>query len=171
MSLIYLPTALGNELSRRNLPSTSLAQHRDAAINPTLHALKMDAARTNWLGRKGDLVVFLSEKDFQDGNGVRPCMLIAHANNPKQRHVFFPMRDLWLILEKNPEQYAYAMCEKLYGGHTTKDDAYRVLDCLFDFAEDVKNAKPPRWLSNRQWLEACGEDGIIISKDGVALNG
>lgn len=168
---LYLPRALGQELSQRNLSSVSLAQHRDATINPTLHALKMDANSTNWIGRKGDLALFLTAKDFQDGNGRRPALLIAHRNNPQKRHVFFPMRDLWVILEKNAEQVAMAMCEKLYGGHTTRDDAFRVLDCLFEFGEDLKNAKPPKWLSSRQWLEACGEDGIIIYKDGQALNG
>lgn len=171
MTQLYLPRALGHELSQRSLPSVSLAQHRDAALNPTLHALKMDTSTTNWIGRKGDLLLFLTAKDFRDGNGRRPALLIAHANNPRQRHVFFPMRDLWLILEKHPEQYAYAMCEKLYGGHTTKDDAYRVLDCLFDFGEDLKNAKPPKWVTSRQWLTALAEDGITIFQNGKALNG
>ena len=169
-SALYVPQALASELNRRNLPSCSLAEHRDAAINPTLHALKLEQAQTNWIGRKGDLVLFITSKDLQDGNGKQPCMLIAHSLNPKDRHVFFPLRDLWVILERGAEQIAIQMAERLYG-HATRDDAFRVLDCLFDFGEDLKNAKPPRWITSQQWLHALAEDGFIVTKDGQPLNG
>ena len=179
MTQILIPGTLAREFAQsemmkfqngtqRQLKSAKLMALKDASIMPTLAALKLDAVRTNWIGRKGDLLLFLTEKDL--GTGRRPCLLIANANNPTVRHVFFKLEDLWMIVSARAQEVAMKMAEQLYG-FVTRDDAFRVLDALFDFGEDLKNAPPPRWISHQQWLNALAEDGMTFYKNGESENG
>lgn len=171
---LFLPDSVRAQIAvdrqQRHLKSVRVVAEREASVNPTLTALKLDTNRTSWVGAKGDLAVYLADKDLSDGHGRRPHLLIVNKRSPTTNHVFFAMADLWVILEKHAEQVAVAMCEKLYG-HATRDDAFRVLDVLFEYAEELKNAKPPRWLSSQQWLTALAEDGFTVWHQGKALNG
>lgn len=179
MTQILIPSALAAEFARtealkhrgateKKLKSAQLAALKDASIMPTLAALKLEATRTNWIGRKGDLSLFLTEKDL--GRGRRPCLLIANAHSPTARHVFFQLEDLYLIITSRAQEVAMAMAQQLYG-FVTKADAFRVLDVLFDFADDLKNAPPPRWISHKDWLAALAEDGMTFYEHGEAANG
>lgn len=133
----------------------------DAEVMPTLTALKLDMSQAKAIGAKGDLLLFRAYKDFY-GTGARPAMLLARKRDPAKHHVWFPLESLYVIQTPGAVQAAMQIAEKLYG-IATKDDAYRVLDCLFDFGEDLLRTPPERRVSARQWLQACEEDGLTVT--------
>lgn len=154
----------------------------EADLMPTLVALRLDHTRSTYVGAKGDLVAFLSDIDV----GARkrePALLLACKTNPSERQVYVPMGSLWLLLDpdvsgdprttrqnrQNQRAALNALTEKLYG-FVTKDDTFRVLDALFDFAQDLIHAKPPTWMTHAQWLQALAEDDMTLFHNGVAQN-
>jgi hypothetical protein len=139
----------------------------DAEVMPALAALKLDRAQAQAIGAKGDLLLFRTWKDF--GMGSRPAMLLARKRCPAQQHVFFPLESLYLIDGDRATDVAMTVAEQLYG-IPTKQDAYRVLDCLFEFAEDLLRTPPNKRVSAREWLAACAEDGLTIYAGDEALN-
>lgn len=154
----------------------------EADLMPTLTALKLDFTRSTYVGKKGDLTAFITDIDV----GARkrePALLLAAKTNPTERHVYIPMSQLWVLLDpddpdsypqtlinrKNQQIAVNAMTERLYG-FVTKDDGYRVLDAIYEFAQDLVHAKPPTWMTHGQWLQALAEDDMTFIQNGVAAN-
>lgn len=161
------------------LPSTLHALQRradnkrfaelEADLMPTLNQLRLDLTRTTYVGRKGDLTAWLTDIDLP-ARKRQPALLLANAANPKERHVHVLLNELWVVLEHHHNrEIILQMAERLYG-FVTQQNVFRILDALFDFAEDLKNAKPPRWMTHAQWLQALAEDDMTFTFNGHALN-
>lgn len=155
----------------------------EADLMPAFTALKLDLKRSTYLGRKGDLLCFLIEVKG-DGWKRDPALLLANKNDPRNRNTYVVLNELWLLVDpdipddrmatmQNRRDQASAlntMAEHLYG-FVMRESADRVLDAVFEFAEDLKNAKPPTWMSAAQWQHALAEDDMILRINDVVVNG
>lgn len=172
----------GVDTLQRRRDNARLAE-LEADLMPTLTALKLAHKRTTYVGRKGDLTCWLT--DMEIGARKRePCLLLANKTSPLERHVYVPLNHLWLLVDPDiPDDTAQTlhnrtmqqravldMTERLYG-FVTQQDTFRVLDALFDFAEDLKNAKPPQGYTLGQWLQALAEDDMVLTHNGQVMNG
>lgn len=168
MSQIIIP---GGHLRAAAIANAAPGQQAQAALDaecmPTLAALRLDMNQAKAIGSKGDLLLFRAYKDF--GVGARPAMLLARKREPAKHHVWFPLESLYIIQTDRACAAAMQIAEQLYT-FATKQDAHRVLDCLFDFAEDLIRTPPTRRMSAKQWLQACAEDGMTVFHQGEALN-
>lgn len=162
------------------LPSTIHALRRradnrqfaaiEADLMPTLVALRKDRTTTTFVGRKGDLTCWLTHVDLP-ARKSEPAMLLAATTDPANRHVYILLSELWVVLEHTRNvKLIQRLTARLYG-FPTKQDEFRVLDALFDFAEDLKNAKPPPGFDSAAWLQALAEDDMILNVNGQARNG
>jgi hypothetical protein len=142
----------------------------EAEFLPVLHALKKENAHYRWIGAKGDLVAFLTQLEINPGR-AEPTLCLANKRTPTERHVYIPLSHLWMMIEPNAMQVAVPqLAERLYG-FVTRADCMRVLDAVYEFAEDLKNAPPPRWLTVNQWMRAIAEDGMASRINGnVVMN-
>lgn len=154
----------------------------EADLMPAFTALKLDQRRCTYVGTKGDLICFLIEID-RGARKREPAMLICNKTNPKERNTYLVLSELWLLCDPDisgdprqtranraEQQRALdAMTEQLYG-FVMRDSCFRVLDAVFDFAQDLQQAKPPVWMTHAQWLQALAEDDMTFLYNGVAVN-
>jgi len=148
----------------------------EADVMPTLVQLRLDTKRTTYVGSKGDLTVWITDVDLP-ARKKEPAMLLARKTNPSEHHVYVLLGELWMLLD--PEDIPAAqrqreiisnLTERLYG-FVTKPDWNRVLDAIYDFADDLTHAKPPAGFTLAQWLQALAEDDMILKFNGQAMNG
>ena len=164
----------------------------DADTMPALNALKLDMTRSAILGKKGDLLCVLTDVDV--GQRKRePALLLANRRDAANRKVYILFNQLWLLIDPdiNPEdtltgsksqaaqatahnrrerdRALMALTERLYG-FVTRDDVTRVIDAVFDCYRDIQLAKPPRWMTQAEWLHALAEDDMTVFENGVAVN-
>lgn len=160
----------------------------EADLMPAFTALKLDMARTSFVGRKGDLMLFLT--DVELGQRKREsALMMANRRDPTVRKAYILFSQLWLLIDpdiRNPitghiDREATAhnvreqtrtldnLTERLFG-FVTRDDTYRVIDAVFDFYTDIQHAKPPHWMTQAQWLHALAEDDMTVFENGVAVN-
>lgn len=151
-------------------PST-VTSEIDRELLPTVHELGLASKNFRYIGRKGDLVAFLAQFPLSaDDRREHPVLLLANARTPRERRIMFPLRQLWQVVEPRAlADVAIPLAQHLYG-FVTRDDAFRVLDALLEFAEDLKNAPTPAWISERDYLAALGRDGFVLRRDGADLN-
>lgn len=133
----------------------------DADVLPSLRALQMDKRPYRHLGKKGDLVVALIEVHLAGDKRPQPAMLIANHRNPTQQHVVVPLHSLWRYFEPdNLVSIAPQMAERLFGV-VTKDDCVRVLDCIYDFGNDLITAPAAETrITFADWVAALAQDDV-----------
>lgn len=172
-------------------PALTALQRRDrerlnaieADVMPALVALRLDAKQDVYVGSKGDLVCFLTAVDLP-GRKKEPAILLANKQQPVQRQVTIQLRNLWQLVDPDisgdrkatarnratQRSIVLELTEHLYG-FVTQQDTFRVLDAIYDFAEDLKNARPPQGYSLGQWLQALAEDDMTVSFNGRQMHG
>lgn len=164
------PTALPPIHALRRKADDAQFAAVEADLMPTFTALRLEQSNTVYIGRKGDLTCWLTHVDLP-ARKKEPALLLAASTDPQTRHVHILLSDLWVVLEhQRNQQIIQQLTERLYG-FPTKQDAFRVLDALFDFAEDLKNARPPAGFNQQAWLQALAEDDMILKFNGEARNG
>jgi hypothetical protein len=137
---------------------------REKAYLPSMEAMRLGLRNYSIVGGKGDLVVFLTQARLGDANEDTECMVIARRRFPKEHHVYIPLRDLWRMLQpRSIHEVIPNIAQRLYG-FVTKNDLFRVCDVLFDFADDLKNAPPPRVMSAQQMMDTAASDGFTLNK-------
>ena len=161
-------------LSRRK-DNTALAAI-EADVMPAFTALKLGTKRTSYVGTKGDLTCFVSDVDLP-ARKKEPAMLLVAKTDPQNRHVYVLLSELWKLCDPDTpgavrvqKAAIVGMCERLYG-FVSRQDCYRVLDAIYDFAQDLKDAKPPRGYSFGEWLQALAEDDMAFNVNGNLVNG
>lgn len=133
----------------------------EAAFLPVLANLRKERRRSYWVGRKGDIAVMISSVRVSMQNRFEPAMFLHNVRRPTGKPIVVPLSQLWMLLE-SPNAVAHVMrewCELLFGT-ITKDACFRIQDCLFDFADDLKNAPPPQQLPLGDWMQALARDGL-----------
>lgn len=149
-------------------------------LTPTLVATTLGIKNYKVLGAKGDLAVILTQTPVH-GTKDEPALLLANRRFPKDRHTYIPLSALWQLVipttsEKPTRQWqerlrqtVMALTERLYG-FVTQQDAFRVQDAIYEFAEDLQEAPPPAWMTKQQWLDALAADDWGIRLNGQRLN-
>ena len=164
MSQVFAPGIRSLQRRSDNTPFGKL----EAELMPALVALRNAYARCTFVGRKGDLV--LSIVDIDEGPWKKtPALLLVNRADPN-RQFRWPLNRLWLLLEHEHNRAAFARAAELLFAFPTRQDENRVLDALFDFAEDLKNAKPPQGYSVQEWLQALAEDDMHVTAHHQVLN-
>lgn len=147
------------------------ATQAQQAYAPHVVAMAVGLRNYSHVGKVGDLIGILTQAKFDATGKTEPCLVIAAASNPRERHVFIPMSQMWRMVDPHQNaMMARALAEKLYG-FTTKFDAMRVVDALYEFAEDLKNAPPPREMTSQEFMQACADDGFTFTLDNKKVNG
>ena len=156
-------------------PTDAKQAAMDAEIMPAYNALKLGTKRSSYIGTKGDLTCFLTDVDLP-ARKKEPAMLLAAKSDPTNRHVHILLSELWILCDPatpadaKRQQFAIrAMCERLYG-FVTQQDCYRVLDAVYDFAQDLQQAKPPRGYSLQEWMQALADDDMSFTFGGEVVN-
>ena len=157
--------------SRYDVVRDTTPARLELEMTPSVVAVQMGLKRYAKIGQKGDLHVFLSEVKVNQFARLQPCLVLANARNPRERHVKIPLSHLWQMLEPNALASAAPEIAAHVYGFVTSDDCFRVLDAIIEYAEDLKNAKPPRWMSKSEWLAALAVDGFTILHQGKKVNG
>ena len=106
-----------------------------------------------YLGRKGDLDLYVTDIKFPDDHEEHTALYIRNAQRKPARAFVLPFRDFWEFRPEDKDRgrwTSYAAmraqlataAEALYGDES---DAliHRIHDAILEFADDVKNAKPP----------------------------
>ena len=147
----------------------------DADTMPMLHKLKLDTKRSAYVGRKGNIVLWLTDIETAPRKSEPALLLVNRAAT--ERNVYVRLGELWLLIDPSDVHEAdnqriaiHALTERLFG-FVTKDDCFRVLDAIYEFAQDLVHAKPPVWITNAQWLQALAEDDMTVTAGGIVLNG
>jgi hypothetical protein len=156
------------------IPKRTPIAPKSAAAGENTAKLFRENTLSKRIGHKGDLIVTLTEADLGQDRGKRPCLMICHKNNTK-RKVFYGLEDVWRILEhKSFNQIASQMAVILYGypanATPSRGDTFKVIDAMFDFADDLVKAMPPTEVDGQAWLEAVARDGFTLRYNGEAIN-
>ncbi|HET6631514.1 MAG TPA: hypothetical protein VFG73_02245 [Rhodanobacteraceae bacterium] len=130
---------------------------------PQRFAKGAQTQRHKHVGRKGDLAVELHYGDFQTGRKHEAALFLYHVNRPRAG-VFVPMGDLWAYAERDAMQELIPPLARQVFAHVTKQDCFRLLDAIYDYLEDLKNAPPdPALFKDRSldaFLESCAQEGL-----------
>lgn len=142
-----------------------------AELTPCVEAVTIGLKRYQLVGRKGDLAIIVTQAKNPVTGKEEPAMVLANRRDPKHRHVFILLSQLYQVVVPNVwVEVAPKLAERLYG-FVTQHDLYRICDAIFDFAEDLQKAKPARGLGTQDWLRALAQDGFTIHHNGQAMNG
>lgn len=145
----------------------------EADLMPTLVQLRLDQARSTYVGSKGNLTVWLTEQAV-GARKKEPCLLIANKSDPANRNFIILLGQLWIVLDpEGPEAKRnaaafFAEAAQMLFGFVTSDDTFRVIDTVYEFAQDLVHAKPPTWMTHAQWLQALAEDDMTVN---ISING
>lgn len=142
----------------------------EADLMPTLVQLRLDMQRTTYVGRKGDLTVFITDVDL-GARKKEPALLMVNRSDPTNRQFRWPLSRLWVLLNHEHNRAVFQRAARLLYAFPTQMDEHRVLDVLFDFADDLKNAKPVAGITQQQWLDALAEDDMTLTFNGEVKNG
>lgn len=143
-----------------------------------------------WCGKKGDLSLYLTHIDqYRDGGGEDAALYIRNENrkvdtpDPVTGHIgtgcpalVVPFQDFWLFRPEGREQGGLERigemtrrlgnaAEALYG-LDAPDYRHRIHDAILEFADDVKNLRPPPELTKEQWLAEMKNCGLTIKING-----
>lgn len=108
-----------------------------------------ETIRHSVLGTRGDLVVELHYGDFGTGAGREAALCIFRKrDSERSAPVYVPLSCLWMYVEGKQGQFndSFAvmipeLCHRLYG-QVTKSDAFRVMDAIIDFLDDLRKSPP-----------------------------
>jgi hypothetical protein len=117
--------------------------------------------RHDYVGRKGDLRCELWYADVRDGHGRQACLYAYHMNRPKDG-VLIPFGGMWQFAEKGAiDSVIQPLARKLFP-FCTRQDAFRTLDLVMDYLEDLKNHKPEPGVDKTldDFLQECDDEGL-----------
>jgi len=136
----------------------------ERAMTPSLVAATMGMKVFRQIGVKGDLVAILTQIKVAGANKDEPALVIANKRDPRNKHVYIPLSQLWAVLDENyMDTYVAEFAQRVYG-FVTRPDLFRVKDALYEFAEDLVHALPPMHLGNKEWTEALLKDDWRVGK-------
>lgn len=119
--------------------------------------------RHSHVGRKGDLTVELHYGDFQTGHGRQAALYIWKIGRQADG-VYIPLSQMWMFNEPAAmAQMIPPLAEKVYG-FVTKADAFRLLDAIVDYLDDLRKSPPdPNLFRDRSlnaFLQSFADEGL-----------
>lgn len=147
-----------------------------------------------WCGRKGDLSLYLTHiNEYRDGGGEDAALYIRNENrrvdtiHPLTGEAVtgcpafvVPFQDFWKF---RPEGRDSMLAGQWDDASATLGSAavalygldapmyrHRIHDAIMEFADDVKNQRPPPEKTRAQWLAEMQAAGFKIKMDGQELH-
>lgn len=133
------------------------------------------------VGSKGDLSVYMTNIEFEGGEGAEPALYIRNEHRKDATTGGCPvfmvlLQELWLYRPDDRDRgrnHSYGDmhtrlangCEALYG-MVTKQGIYRIHDTILDFVDDLKNLKPPPEMTRDEWKARLARHGVTLKIDG-----
>lgn len=142
-----------------------------------------------WCGRKGDLTLYLTNVELPGAKSSEPALYIRNEQRrvqstcpltgaPQQgcpAHLVL-FRDFWIFRPEDRDRGRDRtigemvlrlgnMSEALYG-FDLPEYRFRIHDAILEFADDVKNLRPPRGLTREEWAARWRACGMSLKIDG-----
>lgn len=144
-----------------------------------------------WCGRKGDLTLYLTH--ISQGDDDEAALYIRNENrkvdglHPLTGHMasgcpayLVRYADFWLYRPEDKDLGRWHTQAEVEGrlanaaaalyGLDAQPYRNRIRDAILEFADDVKNLRPPPGRSREQWLDDCAKAGLTLKVNGKALN-
>lgn len=142
-------------------------------------------------GRKGDLMLYLTHICVDGDEDAALYIRNPHRKVPTTNPItgeaadgcpayLIPYRDFWVFRPDDRDRgkhHDYAdmlarldnAAQVLYG-MVTPQYAYRIHDAILEFADDVKDLRPPNGVTKEAWLQQMADSGITLKVNGQAIN-
>lgn len=137
-----------------------------------------------WLGQKGDLTLYLTHLQWNPNEAEEPALYIR---NEKRRHpdggcnVFMmPLQDLWMFRPEDRDRGRHHDIGEMVACLTNASIAlygldvpqyrFRIHDAILEFADDLKNLKPPPEMTREQWFDQLARHGVHVKINGQQMN-
>lgn len=125
--------------------------------------VELETMQYSHVGRKGDLTVQLHYGDLGTGHGRQAAFYIFCAR--RERHgVFVPLSMMWQYAERDALHTMIPPLAEQVFGFVTKQDAYRLLDAILDYLDDLRKSPPdPQLFVDRSldaFLKSCEDEGV-----------
>jgi hypothetical protein len=142
-----------------------------------------------WCGKKGDLSLYLTRiNQHQNDSGEDAALYIRNENRRvESKHpitgeltpgcpaFLLPFADFWkyrpedrdLGFERIEEQKrSLSNASIALYGLDAPEYRHRIHDAILEFADDVKNMKPPAEVPREQWLADMRRQGVVFKVNG-----
>lgn len=133
-----------------------------------------------WCGVKGDLTVYLTHVQFPEDHDEHGALYLRNENrineNGGSPAFLVPLRDLWEFRPEDRDRgrfHTYARMEQMLEnasvalyGLDVHEYKHRIHDALLEFADDVKNLKPPMQMTKDQWQAQLKRHGVQLKIAG-----
>lgn len=137
-----------------------------------------------WCGEKGDLTIYLTHVQFPEDHEEHGALYIRneHRTNIEGGCPVFlvPLRDLWEFRPEDRDRgknHRYdAMHEYLANasialyGLDVPMHRHRIHDALLEFADDVKNLKPPAEIKSEDFRAMMERHGVVLRINGERVH-
>lgn len=133
------------------------------------------------VGSKGDLSVYMTNIEFEGGEGAEPALYIRNEHRRDATTNGCPvymvlLQDLWIYRPEDRDRgrnHTYDEmrrrlangCEALYGV-VSNQGMFRIHDAILDFVDDLKNLKPPPEMTREQWKARLARHGVTLRING-----
>jgi hypothetical protein len=116
-----------------------------------------DGGGFTWCGRKGDLTVYLTHVQFPEDHEEHGALYLRNehrrVNDTGSPAFLIPFRDFWAFRPEDRDrgkwsgyhemEAALANASIALYGFDVPEYRHRIHDAILEFADDVKNLKPP----------------------------
>lgn len=137
-----------------------------------------------WIGRKGDLDVYVTHVKFPEDHDEHPAIYIANEHRSGKDGsghpaCLIPFNDFWAFRPEDrdrPKFYGYHQMEAelanmsavLYG-LDYNEGRHRIHDAILDFADDIKNVRPPPNMTQAEFLAQLKRHRVRLTMDGQRI--
>lgn len=140
-----------------------------------------------WCGKKKDLTLYLTH--IRVGDDDEPALYIRNENrkvdglhpitgeqSAGSPAYIVPLRDFWIFRPEDKDRGRHHRLGDMIGRLANASAALygmdvptyrnRIHDCILEFADDVKDLKPPPELTFQQWAAQMAAAGITLKVNG-----
>jgi len=133
-----------------------------------------------WVGEKGDLTLYLTHIQWNPNDAEEPSLYIRNErrrdDNGSCNVFLLPLQDLWMFRPEDKDRgplHKYRDMGDALGnasvalyGLDVPAYRFRIHDAILEFADDLKNLKPPPEMTREQWLAQLQRHGVALRVNG-----
>ena len=133
-----------------------------------------------WCGVKGDLDVYLTHVQFPEDHDEHGALYLRNEHRHNEQGgcpvYLVTLRELWEFRPEDRDRGPHHSYDAMQGylgqasmqlyGEDNKANRQRIHDALMEYADDVKNLKPPAHMSSAQWREQLKRHGVQLKVEG-----
>jgi hypothetical protein len=133
-----------------------------------------------WIGEKGDLSLYLTHIQFNIGDDEEPSLYIRneHRKTPGGGCPVYllPLQDLWMFRPEDRDRgkhHKYSEMDRRLGnacvalyGLDVPAYRFRIHDAILEFADDLKNTRPPEGMTGEEFRKQLQRHGVSLKVNG-----